>query len=235
MNRVWRIGSVGLAVAAAALLAAPARAEVKVGQVDIVTLVDNYERTKDAEADAKVEEANMKVAAEPKIKKIEEIRLQRDGFNKDSEEWRRLDDKAFEAEVELRTWLAVEQAKMIRKRRDTLLDIYRDIQKVVSRVAKEKTLDLVFAKAFLTPGQIDVEQVRDLADLKQHIVATALLSPGDVTDVTNEVLKILNDGYKMSKKPGGAETPKTPAEGGAPKTPAEGGTPKAAPDEAPKG
>ena len=217
MNRVWRIGSVGLAVAAAALLAAPARAEIKVGQVDIVTLVDNYERTKDAEADAKVEEANMKTAAEPKIKKIEEIRLQRDGFNKDSPEWRGLDDKAFEAEIELRTWLAVEQAKMVRKRRDTLLDIYRDIQKVVSRVAKEKGLDLVFAKAFLTPGQIDVERVQNLADLKQHIVATALLFPGNVTDVTDEILKILNYAYKASKKP------------------AESGTPKAAPGEAPKG
>jgi Skp family chaperone for outer membrane proteins len=217
MDRVWRIGSVGLGVALVALLAAPARAEIKVGQVDIVTLVDNYERTKDAEADAKVEEANMKAAAEPKIKKVEEIRLQRDGFNKDSEEWRRLDDKAFEAEIELRTWLAVEQAKMVRKRRDTLLDIYRDIQKVVSRVAKEKGLDLVFAKAFLTPGQIDVEQVRNLADLKQHIVATALLFPGNVTDVTDEVLKILNDAYKASKKP------------------AESGAPKAAPDATPKG
>lgn len=217
MDRVWRIGSVGLAVALVALLAAPARAEIKVGQVDIVTLVDNYERTRDAEADAKVEEANMKAAAEPRIKKVEEIRLQRDGFNKDSEEWRRLDDKAFETEVELRTWLAVEQVKMVRKRRDTLLDIYRDIQKVVSRVAKEKGLDLVFAKAFLTPGQIDVEQVRNLADLKQHIVATALLFPGNVTDVTDEVLKSLNDAYKASKKP------------------AESGTPKAAPDETPKG
>jgi len=226
MNRVWRIGSVGLAVAAAALLAAPTRAEIKVGQVDIVTVVDNYERTKDAEADAKVEEANMKAAAEPKIKKIEEIRLQRDGFNKDSEEWRRLDDKAFEAEIELRTWLAVEQAKMVRKRRDTLLDIYRDIQKVVSRVAKEKGLDLVFAKAFLTPGQIDVERVQNLADLKQHIVATALLFPGNVTDVTDEALGSLNDAYKASKKP---------AEIAPPKTPAEGGTPKAAPGEAPKG
>ena len=217
MNRVWRIGSVGLAVAAAALLAAPARAEIKVGQMDIVTLVDNYERTKDAEADAKVEEANMKAAAEPRIKKIEEIRLQRDGFNKDSPEWRGLDDKAFEAEIELRTWLAVEQAKMVRKRRDTLLDIYRDIQKVVSRVAKEKGLDLVFAKAFLTPGQIDVERVQNLADLKQHIVATALLFPGNVTDVTDEALGSLNDAYKASKKP------------------AEIGTPKAAPGEAPKG
>jgi len=217
MDRVWRIGSVGLAVAAAAWLAAPARAEVKVGQVDIVTLVDNYERTKDAEADAKVEEANMKAAAEPKIKKIEEVRLQRDGFNKDSREWRRLDDRAFESEIELRTWLAVEQAKMVRKRRDTLLDIYRDIQKVVSRVAKEKGLDLVFAKAFLTPGQIDVERVQNLADLKQHIVATALLFPGNVTDVTSETLKILNDAYKASKKP------------------AEIGTPKAAPDQTPQG
>ena len=217
MDRVWRIGSVGLAVALVALLAAPARAEIKVGQVDIVTLVDNYERTKDAEADAKVEEANMKAAAEPRIKKVEEIRLQRDGFNKDSEEWRRLDDKAFEAEIELRTWLAVEQAKMVRKRRDTLLDIYRDIQKVVSRVAKEKELDLVFAKAFLTPGQIDVEQVRNLADLKKHIVATALLFPGNVTDVTDEVLESLNGTYKASKKP------------------VESGTPKAAPDETPKG
>jgi len=208
MNRVWKIGSVGLAVALVALLAAPARTEVKVGQVDIVTLVDNYERTKDAEADAKVEEANMKAAAEPKIKKIEEIRLQRDGFNKDSEEWRRLDDKAFEAEIELRTWLAVEQAKMVRKRRDMLLDIYRDIQKVVSRVAKEKGLDLVFAKAFLTPGQIDVERVQNLADLKQHIVATALLFPGNVTDVTDEVLKSLNGVYKASKKPAESSAPK---------------------------
>lgn len=217
MNRVWRVGSVGLAVALGALLAAPARAGIKIGQVDIVTLVDNYERTKDAEADAKVEEANMNTAADPKIKKVEEIRLQRDGFNRDSEEWRRLDDKAFEAEVELRTWLAVEQFKMIRKRRDTLLDIYRDIQKGISRVAKEKGLDLVFAKAFLTPGQIDVERVQSLADLKQHIVATALLYPGNVTDVTDEVLGSLNDAYKASKKP------------------AESGAPKGTPEVAPKG
>ncbi|HUX00126.1 MAG: OmpH family outer membrane protein [Phycisphaerae bacterium] len=217
MRTLRMVGKAGLVVALVALWVAPAQAEIKLGQVDIVTLVDNYERTKDAEADAKVEEASLKTTAEPRIKQIEEIRLQRDGFNKDSDEWRRLDDKAFEAEVELRTWLAIEQARMIRKRRDTLLDIYRDIQKAVARIAKEKGLDLVFAKAFLTPGQIDAEQVQNLADLKQHIVATALLYPASVTDITDGVLKILNDEYKASKKP------------------AEIGTPKAAPAEAPRG
>ena len=210
MQILRMVGKAGLVVALVALWAAPAQAEIKLGQVDIVTLVDNYERTKDAEADAKVEEASLKATAEPRIKKIEEIRLQRDGFNKDTDEWRRLDDKAFEAEVELRTWLAIEQARMIRKRRDTLLDIYRDIQKAVARVAQENGLDMVFAKAFLTPGQIDAEQVRDLADLKQHIVATAVLYPSNVTDITDGALKILNDEYKASKKPAESGTPKAP-------------------------
>lgn len=182
------------------LLGAAARAEVKVGQVDVVAVVDQYERTKDAETDAKLAEADLKATAEPKIRKVEELRLQRDGFNKDSEEWKRLDEKALEAEVELRTWLAIERVKLMRKQRDVLLDIYREIQKAVGRAAKEKGLDLVLAKAFLTPGQIDVNEVQSLQDLKRHIVSTALLYPGEVVDVTQDVLDALNAGYKASKK-----------------------------------
>ncbi|MGB2997354.1 MAG: OmpH family outer membrane protein [Phycisphaerae bacterium] len=182
------------------LLGAAARAEIKVGQVDVVAVVDQYERTKDAETDAKLAEADLKATAEPKIRKVEELRLQRDGFNKDSEEWKRLDEKALEAEVELRTWLAIERVKLMRKQRDVLLDIYREIQKAVGRAAKEKGLDLVLAKAFLTPGQIDVNEVQSLQDLKRHIVSTALLYPGEVVDVTQDVLNNLNAGYKASKK-----------------------------------
>ncbi|HUS45533.1 MAG TPA: OmpH family outer membrane protein [Phycisphaerae bacterium] len=182
------------------LLGAAARAEIKVGQVDVVAVVDQYERTKDAETDAKLAEADLKATAEPKIRKVEELRLQRDGFNKDSEEWKRLDEKALEAEVELRTWLAIERVKLMRKQRDVLLDIYREIQKAVGRAAKEKGLDLVLAKAFLTPGQIDVNEVQSLQDLKRHIVSTALLYPGEVVDVTQDVLDALNAGYKASKK-----------------------------------
>ncbi|MGB2937964.1 MAG: OmpH family outer membrane protein [Phycisphaerae bacterium] len=190
------------------LLGAAARAEIKVGQVDVVAVVDQYERTKDAETDAKLAEADLKATAEPKIRKVEELRLQRDGFNKDSEEWKRLDEKALEAEVELRTWLAIERVKLMRKQRDVLLDIYREIQKAVGRAAKEKGLDLVLAKAFLTPGQIDVNEVQSLQDLKRHIVSTALLYPGEVVDVTQDVLDALNAGYKASKKAaGGAVVP----------------------------
>ncbi|MGB3087165.1 MAG: OmpH family outer membrane protein [Phycisphaerae bacterium] len=208
MRNTQVLCSAMMAAVLVGLLGAAARAEVKVGQVDVVAVVDQYERTKDAETDAKLAEADLKATAEPKIRKVEELRLQRDGFNKDSEEWKRLDEKALEAEVELRTWLAIERVKLMRKQRDVLLDIYREIQKAVGRAAKEKGLDLVLAKAFLTPGQIDVNEVQSLQDLKRHIVSTALLYPGEVVDVTQDVLDALNAGYKASKKAaGGAVVP----------------------------
>jgi len=209
MQNAQVLCSAMMAAVLVGLLGAAARAEVKVGQVDVVAVVDQYERTKDAETDAKLAEADLKATAEPKIRKVEELRLQRDGFNKDSEEWKRLDEKALEAEVELRTWLAIERVKLMRKQRDVLLDIYREIQKAVGRAAKEKGLDLVLAKAFLTPGQIDVNEVQSLQDLKRHILSTALLYPGEVVDVTQDVLDALNADYKASKKAaGGAAAPK---------------------------
>jgi len=209
MRNTQVLCSAVMAAVLVGLLGAAARAEVKVGQVDVVMVVDKYERTKDAETDAKLADADLKTTAEPKIRKVEELRLQRDGFNKDSEEWKRLDEKALEAEVGLRTWLAVERVRLMRKQRDVLLDIYREIQKAVGRAAKEKGLDLVLAKAFLAPGQIDVNEVQNLQDLKRHIVSTALLYPGEVVDITQDVLGALNADYKASKEAaGGAAAPK---------------------------
>jgi Skp family chaperone for outer membrane proteins len=191
----------------AAVLLAPAfaaQAQVKVGQVNIVSLVDEYERTKDAEADAKVEEANLKAAAEPKIKQIEDLRLQRDQFNQGSDEWKRLDERAMEAELQLRTSLAIDRARLLSRQRNVLIDIFRDIQNTIARVAKREGLDFVFAKAFIEPGQVDIEEIRTLGDLKRRIVATAMLYPSDVKDITQEVMQILNEDYKESKRTGGA-------------------------------
>ncbi|HUU32381.1 MAG TPA: OmpH family outer membrane protein [Phycisphaerae bacterium] len=192
-------------------IAAPAGAEMKIGSVDIVEVMNNYERTKDANADLQVEEANLKAAAEPRVREVSEFRLRRDGFNKGSEEWRRLDDEAIQKEMEVRTWLAVEQAKIERRHQEILLDMYREIEKVAGRVAQAKGVDLVFTKAFLSPPQIDLEDSQGLEDLKNRIVSQRLLYPSAVADLTPEVLKRLNEGYQAAKKPAPA------AEGAPPK------------------
>jgi len=203
-----RIGLCAMVVTAVAL-AGPAavRADLKVGVVDLVTVTNNYERTKDASADLQVEQANLKAETDPKVTELEELRLQRDSFNRGTEEWKKLDERLLKKQVELRNWIAIERIKIERRHRDVLLNMYREIADVVERVAKKKALDLVFTKAFLEPPQIDVDESRGLEDLKKRIIGQRVLYPTDTVDLTEEVLKILNAEYKSKAKPTG-EAPK---------------------------
>lgn len=199
---------VALCVAVASLMslpllaAAPAGAAIKMGVVDIVEVTNTYERTKDASADLQVEQANLKAAAEPKANALKELQVKRDGFNKGTKEYNDLDEQALKAEVEFRNWLAYEQVKIERRHRDVLLDMYREITKVVGALAKEKGLDLVFTQAFLEPPQIDVERSQGLDDLKNRIMGQRVLFPAEVVDLTADVLKQLNAEYKAKKTAG---------------------------------
>lgn len=200
-----RIGlGVALVTAAAWLVPAGALGALKVGVVDLVEVTNNYERTKDASADLQVEQANLKAETEPKIKAIEELRLKRDGFNRGTKEWEDLNDQILQKQLELRNWVAMQRFRIERRHRDVLLDMYHSIAEVVSTVAKKQSIDLVFTQAFLEPPQIDVEESRGLEDLKKRIIGQRVLYPTDATDLTEQVLKILNAEYKAT---GGSDKP----------------------------
>jgi len=190
---------VGLAVST------PAAAALKVGVVDIVSVTNNYDRTKDANTDIQVEQANFKAAADPKVKALEDVRLKRDGFNKGTKEWQQLDDQVLKTQAELSTWMQIERIKIERRHQEVLLDMYRQMTDAVSRIAKAKSIDLVFTTAFLEPPQIDVDKAIGLQDLQKRIVGQRVLYPTAVTDITQDVLKILNDEYKAKKAAGKAK------------------------------
>ena len=118
----------------------------------------------------------------------------------------------------------LEQAKIEDKHRDVLLDMYRQIAAVAARLAKEKGLDIVFTKAFLSPPQIDVNEAQGLDDLKQRIMNQRVLYPTNITDLTQEVLKAMNAEYKpkrtlsgdLNKPATSAPAPPAPAPAPAP-------------------
>ncbi|MBE3070260.1 MAG: OmpH family outer membrane protein [Planctomycetes bacterium] len=216
-----RLGLLAVAVVVCLplVVSASAYGVIKVGVVDLVEVTNNFERTKDASADLQVEQANLKAASEPKVKALEDIRLKRDGFNKGTKEWEQLDEQTLKTEVELRNWLGMEQVKIERRHRDVLLEMYREIAAVTERLAKQKGLDMVFTQAFLSPPQIDVDKSKGLEDLKNRIIGQRIIYPTDVTELTQDVLKILNAEYK-AKKPAGdakADTPKPKADEPKPK------------------
>lgn len=204
-----RIGlCVALVTAVAWLVPTGAYGALKAGVVDLVKVTNNYERTKDASADLQVEQANLKAETEPKIKELEELRLKRDGFNKGTEEWEQLNDQLLKKNLELRNWVGLERFRIERRHRDVLLDMYRKITEVVERVAKKQSLDLVFTQAFLEPPQIDVDESTGLEDLKKRIIGQRVLYPTKATDLTDDVLKILNAEYKTKGTSAGEDKPK---------------------------
>jgi len=195
-----RLTFLAAAMAVALVTSAAADAALKVGVVDLVAVTNGYDRTKDANADIQVEQANFKAAAEPKVKALEDLRLKRDGFNKGTKEWQQLDDQLLRARAELNTWMQIERIKIERRHQEVLLDMYRQMTDAVGRMVKKNSIDLVFTKAFLEPPQIDVDKAVGLQDLQKRIVGQRVLYPTDVMDITQDVLKILNDAYKAKKK-----------------------------------
>jgi len=195
-----RLTFLAAATAVALVASAAADAALKVGVVDLVAVTNGYDRTKDANADIQVEQANFKAAAEPKVKALEDLRLKRDGFNKGTEEWQQLDDQVLKARAELNTWMQIERIKLERRHQEVLLDMYRQMTDAVGRMVKKNGIDLVFTKAFLEPPQIDIDKAVGLQDLQKRIVGQRVLYPTEVMDITQDVLKILNDAYKAKKK-----------------------------------
>ncbi len=195
-----RLILLAVAMAVALVASAAADAAIKVGVVDLVAVTNGYDRTKDANTDIQVEQANFKAAAEPRIKALEDLRLKRDGFNKGTKEWQQLDDQVLKARAELNTWMQIERFKIERRHQEVLLDMYREMTDATGRMAKKNGIDLVFTTAFLEPPQIDVDKAVGLQDLQKRIVGQRVLYPTAVTDLTQDVLKVLNDAYKAKKK-----------------------------------
>jgi Skp family chaperone for outer membrane proteins len=210
------------------LAAAPAaRAELKVGVVDVVQVMNASERVADANDDLQAEQATLKVAAEKRFKAAEELALKRDGFIKGSAEWKKADEEAMKAAIDVQAWSTLEQAKVERKHRDFLQEVYREIATTVARLARDKALDLVFTKAFLSPPQINLDEAAGLEDLKSRILNQRVLYPATPTDITPEVIKTLNEAYRAAKKAAGGEArPATPAAPVVPPPRTGGATPK---------
>ena len=207
-------------------MSAPAWADFKAGLVDTVYVVNEYDRTKDANEDLKAETDALRAATEPKVKALQQVQLRRDAFNRGSEEWKKANEEFRIAQVQLQAWSALEQAKIEDKHRDVLLDMYRQIVTVAARMARDKGLDIVFTKAFLSPPQIDVNEAQGLDDLKQRIMNQRVLYPTNIVDLTQEVLKTLNGEYKPKRTlSGDLNKPTTPPPAPAP-APAPAPTPK---------
>lgn len=143
-------------------------AELKIGYVNPATILDNYQRTKDAEAALQQKSKQKQAELEGRINELKKLRQNAELLNDRAREakTREIEEKS-DAFKRLKTQA---ERELLRERNQMLKDIVGEINQVVSEYAKGNRFSLVVDERFLLYAE-----------------------PG--LDVTDAVLKILNERY----------------------------------------
>jgi len=195
------IATISLALAAPSI----ATADTKVAVVNIPQVSDGYKKTADLEA--RFEGIRQKANLERKSISDRIERAQRslqEELKPGTEAYRaRLKDLAV-LQAELKWFTEVEGRRIEQGLAKSLREIFDDIHGVINTIATQRGLDIVLASDQLpTQGEYDPAQVR------QQILIQKVLYWSPKTDITQEVISLLNANYKgvdASGGSGGSET-----------------------------
>jgi len=150
-----------------------AAAELKIGYVDPAAILDNYQRTKDAEAALQQRHKQKQAELEERVNELKKLRQNAELLNDQAREakTREIEEKS-DAFKRLKTQT---ERELLRERNQMLKDIVGEINQAVADYAKSNAFSVVVDERFLLYGE-----------------------PG--LDVTDAVLKILNDRYAKKGK-----------------------------------
>jgi len=171
------------------------RSGPKVGVVNLRQCFDRdrYERMKEVEADLLKYETDFLEELKATQKKIDGLKLQLEGLKKDMAiYWDKLGQLKL-AETELKYKREVGQQQYLSRKTELIIQAHNEIRRVVSIYGKDHGFDLVL--------RFDEPQLGDDDDprLAMQRIQSTILYHADALDITNDVIKLLNQEYLKQK------------------------------------
>lgn len=178
-------------VAALTISSSTLRAEtLKVGVVHLSQVFDAYAKTKQLDAELKLDTQKKMADAKGMRDKISSLQKQMD--NKMLSLPKRMDLKE-EFEIAKLKYDIFRKKTMALAERQQILrisDVYKDIRAAVNSYAKEQSYDLVLRL------QTRDKEHTDIKSLEQEINLTSVLYAGDKVNITAAIIEKLNRAYK---------------------------------------
>lgn len=199
--------SAAIAALGCGLTATPASAQgqQKIGVIDIAQVFERYQMTRDLEQRFDTKRRSIRDEAENRRKSMENQRAALDAFDPASQDFAERREKLRQASIEYKVWLETEEQMIKEEHMIWLRGIYENVEKAVAEEAKARNLDLVMAYSGLSPD------LPDSMALRQEILLKKVIYFSDRVDLTQVVLKRLNDDYQGR---GGAASLTAPRSGG---------------------
>jgi Skp family chaperone for outer membrane proteins len=171
----------------------PAAGPTKVAVCDVVKVFNNYNRAKDLTANLNEKRETVKAEAEKRLQAINTIGMEIEELIQGSKEYERRFNDVQRLTIERTAWLQYQEALVMRDHHRLTKEMYEEIIKMVGLIAREQGVQIVLSRM----GE-DL-QSENTPQLLQQIERRKVLYATDSVDLTDTVLKRLNEAYRASK------------------------------------
>jgi Skp family chaperone for outer membrane proteins len=167
----------------------------KLAVVNIVDLFANLDEQRDAQRD--IEGLKNNYAKEVDKRKTELEKLERDLqdpnlINRESAEYRKMQDDLLEKSMNLQAYTQASQQKLLMEVRIKTAYIYKKINQTIEAYAQANGIALVFVA-----DNIDLNDVKTQQDLQDRIGRRKLLYAHPAFDITRAIRERMNTDYKL--------------------------------------
>jgi len=172
----------------------PAPGPTRTAVCDVVAVFKSYDRAKDLTNKLKTRLDEIKAESDDRAKKIEKIKLTLDELKAGSKEYDAQLDKMTQLTIERDAWLTFQDELAKRENLRFTKDMYQEVLAASEKVAKERGFQLVLFR------EASDQPVRTLDELLQQMARRKVLYSDPSLDITESVLRQLNQDYAAGKK-----------------------------------
>ena len=167
----------------------------RVAVCDLIKVFTDYQRSKDLMVEMNERKQTIGAENEKRVKKLEELKTEMDGYKVGSKKHTEVLDKMRRAAIEREVWLKIEQNSVLADHRRLTEEMLEQIKDTIAAVARKKNIDLVLQ---LAPKVMNASNVQELvAQIDRRKVLYH--KPGPDMDITAAVLQRINESYRIKK------------------------------------
>jgi Skp family chaperone for outer membrane proteins len=199
-------------LAAMCLISAAATAQTnptKVGVVRIDRVFTQMQETQDLNAKRNADSKRLQAEFAIQKDRVQSLKEARDQLKPESPQYLERNKEYMDEAVKLDAWMRIQEVELGRATKTQTRTLYQKIVSAVAEVAQQQGLDLVLNDHRVDmPTDQQFEQMRpeQFQQFREALSAQNVVYAGPKTDITADVLALLNSRYTAQGKPGTAPT-----------------------------
>lgn len=190
-----------LFVAIAICASSPASAQstnIKIAVANPARIFQEIREFQDLKAAMQAEQKQLENQEKEKRAQLKELQAARDMLKPDSPQYQERSRDLLQKTIEFETWGRVQQMTVQAEQKRQMLGLFMKIGNAVSEVAAAKGIDLVISEQKPDFSQVNLDQL-NVEQLRALINSQNVLFKSQAADISDDVIKAMDDKYKSSK------------------------------------